>query len=51
MIAGRIVDGLQVVYAFIALVAVKQLIVIQETLADKGEVLVEFLLRALGNGQ
>ena len=46
MIAGRIVDGLQVVYALIALVAVKQLIVIQETLADKGEVLVEFLLRA-----
>ena len=46
MIASRIVDGLQVVYALIALVAVKQLIVIQEALADKGEVLVEFLLRA-----
>ena len=46
MIAGRIVDGLQVVYALIALVTVKQLVVIQETLADKGEVLVEFLLRA-----
>ena len=46
VIAGCIVDGLQVVYALIALVAVKQLVVIQEALADKGEVLVEFLLRA-----
>ena len=46
VIAGRIVDGLQVVYALIVSVAVKQLVVIQEALADKGEVLVEFLLRA-----
>ena len=51
MIAGSVIDGLEIVYAIVILVAVKQLIIIKKAFADECDVLIEFCFAsALGIG-
>ena len=51
VIAGSVIDGLEIVYAIVILVAVKQLIIIKKAFADECDVLIEFCFApALGIG-